>query len=85
MAFCLYVGDVPLLFWWLEANLHDGRALLGTLVFGSLAIVLPTETPVSKDDTMDWVGSALGISAFIMFNFVWKYVPVAALPFACHL
>ncbi|KAL2051748.1 hypothetical protein ABVK25_007904 [Lepraria finkii] len=38
-------------------------ALLGTLVLGSLAIILPSETPVSKDEKMDWVGSALGTSA----------------------
>jgi hypothetical protein len=52
--------------------LEDGRALLGTLVFGSLAIILPNETPISKDEKMDWVGSILGISGFIIFNFTWK-------------
>ena len=50
-------------------------ALLGPLVFGSLALVLPKETPVSKDEKMDWVGSFLGVSGLILFNFVWKYVP----------
>ena len=57
---------------WTTADIHDGRALLGTFVFGSLAIVLPKETPVSKGEKMDWVGSFLGISALILFNFVWK-------------
>ena len=52
-----------------------GRALFGTLVFGSLAIVMPHETPMSKGESMDWTGSVLGISGIIIFNFVWKYVP----------
>ena len=56
------------------------RALLGTLVFGSLAIVMPHETPVSEGESMDWTGSVLGISGIIIFNFVWKYVPSSPLP-----
>lgn len=48
------------------------RALFGTLVFGSLAIVVPKEIPTSKGEKMDWIGSVLGISGIILFNFVWK-------------
>ena len=49
------------------------RALLGTLVFSSLALVMPKESPVSKGEKMDWIGSVLGISGLVLFNFVWKY------------
>ena len=27
---------------------------------------------------MDWTGSVLGISGIIIFNFVWKYVPLTS-------
>lgn len=47
-------------------------ALLGLVVFGSLALVLPADEPVEKYKAMDWIGSFLGTSALIMFNFVWK-------------
>lgn len=69
----------PVLLPYVIADLQVGRALLGTLVFGSLAIILPNETPISKGEKMDWIGSVLGISGFIAFNFVWKYVPIAPL------
>lgn len=36
---------------------------------------MPKETPVNEDEKMDWIGSALGITGLIIFNFVWKYVP----------
>lgn len=56
-------------------SLHDAiRAILGLIVFGSLALLLPSEDPPSKSEQMDWVGSILGISGLISFNFVWKYV-----------
>ena len=48
------------------------RALLGLMVFGSLALLLPSENPPSKSEPMDWIGSMLGISGLITFNFVWK-------------
>lgn len=49
------------------------RALLGTLVFCSLALMMPKEVPVSNGEKMDWTGSVLGISGLVLFNFVWKY------------
>lgn len=49
-------------------------------MFGILAVILPNELPVSKNEKMDWIGSVLGISAFTIFNFVWKYVVAAVLP-----
>lgn len=48
--------------------------MLGLIVFGSLALLLPAEEPISKSEPMDWIGSILGISGLITFNFVWKYV-----------
>ena len=50
------------------------RALLGVIVFGSLWLVLLPEKPVCGTETMDWIGSCLGIGGLILFNFVWKYV-----------
>ena len=47
-------------------------ALLGVVVFGSLALILPNEAPAGGGEMMDWFGSFLGISALITFNFVWK-------------
>ena len=48
------------------------RALLGIVVFSSLWLVLPAEDAVDVSEKMDWFGSALGIGALILFNFVWK-------------
>lgn len=50
-------------------------AILGLIVFGSLALLLPSEDPPSKSEQMDWVGSILGISGLISFNFVWNQAP----------
>ncbi len=44
------------------------------IVFGGLGLLLPPEDPTSKSEPMDWIGSFLGISGLIIFNFVWKYV-----------
>ena len=66
----------------LVADLADHRALLGTLVFGILAITMPHEKPPSSDEKMDWFGPGLGVSALIAFSFVWKYViSIPVLPF----
>ena len=42
-------------------------------------MVIPRETPISKGESMDWTGSVLGISGIIIFNFVWKCVPLSPL------
>ncbi|CAD6588673.1 MAG: hypothetical protein ASARMPREDX12_003407 [Alectoria sarmentosa] len=52
-------------------------AILGLIVFGSLALLLPPEDPTSKSEPMDWIGSVLGISGLITFNFVWNQAPTA--------
>lgn len=54
-------------------------ALVGVLVFGSLIIMIPKETPVNENEKMDWIGSALGIIGLIIVNFVWKYAPFLTL------
>lgn len=53
-------------------NLTGIRALLGCVVFGGLAVVLPAEKPVTESERMDWLGSFLGIGGLILFNFVFK-------------
>lgn len=47
-------------------------ALLGTVIFAALFFFLPREPAVDKDGSMDYIGSALGISALCLFNFAWK-------------
>ena len=47
--------------------------MLGLIVFGSLALLLPPEDRTSHSDRMDWIGSVLGVSGLIIFNVVWKY------------
>ncbi len=51
------------------------------MIFGSLAIIMPSETPVCEDEKIDWVGSVLGIAGLIAFNFVFKYVSYTIPPF----
>ncbi|KAL9066573.1 MAG: hypothetical protein Q9161_007474 [Pseudevernia consocians] len=42
-----------------------------------LGLLLPPEEPTSKSEPMDWIGSVLGISGLITFNFVWNQAPTA--------
>lgn len=48
------------------------RAMLGVVIFGALELVLPAEEPVSKSETMDWVGSFFGITGMILLNIAFK-------------
>lgn len=48
------------------------RAILGTFVFGILALLLPTDSPVDRKGTIDWVGAFLGTGGLIAFNIAWK-------------
>jgi len=43
-------------------------------MFAALWIVLPSETIVDESGNVDWFGAFLGLSALVLFNFVWKYV-----------
>lgn len=47
--------------------------MLGVVLFGALWFVLPSETVVDKEGDVDWFGAFLGLTALILFNFVWKY------------
>jgi hypothetical protein len=49
-------------------------AILASIGFGALWVILPQEDIVDKDGTVDWVGACLGICSLVIFNFVWKYV-----------
>jgi hypothetical protein len=49
------------------------RAMLGAVVFTTMAIVVPGEVqPFDKGGSIDWFGSYLGIGGLVLFNFVWK-------------
>ena len=48
------------------------RAILTTAIFAILWYLLPPETPVDRQGSIDWIGAALGTSGLIIFNFVWK-------------
>lgn len=50
------------------------RALLGAVVFGAVALLVPSTPASDKDGKIDWVGAYLGVGGLILFNFVWKYV-----------
>ena len=47
-------------------------AILGTIIYTALWMVLVPESPVDKKGNIDWFGAFLGLSALILFNFVWK-------------
>ena len=74
MAVYVHVGVRSCVVLRIKADKDAIRAVLGSIVFGSLALLLPPEDPTSGLESMDWIGSALGISGLITFNFVWKYV-----------
>jgi hypothetical protein len=47
--------------------------MLGAIVFTMFTIVVPGEAePFDKGGSVDWVGSYLGVSGLVLFNFVWK-------------
>lgn len=46
---------------------------MGAALYTTLWIVLPSELPVDKGGSVDWIGACLGLSALVLFNFVWKY------------
>lgn len=54
------------------SNIHVCRAILGTFVFGILALLLPTDSPVDRKGTIDWIGAFLGTGGLIAFNIAWK-------------
>jgi hypothetical protein len=47
-------------------------ACLGAITFTPLWALSPREPPVDRHGKIDCIGSALGTSSLILFNFVWK-------------
>lgn len=45
---------------------------MGFVVYGTAIIVATADEPVDPNGEVDWVGASLGVSALILFNFVWK-------------
>ena len=45
---------------------------MGFIVYGTAIAVATADKPVDPDGGVDWVGASLGVSALILFNFVWK-------------
>ncbi|KAJ5238236.1 hypothetical protein N7489_008327 [Penicillium chrysogenum] len=50
-------------------------ACLGVIIFTPLWALSPREPPVDRHGKVDCVGSALGTSSLILFNFVWNQAP----------
>lgn len=48
------------------------RAMLGTIIFFAVLLVVPKLEVFDKEGQIDWVGAYLGVSGLILFNFVWK-------------
>ncbi|KAF9887085.1 hypothetical protein FE257_010579 [Aspergillus nanangensis] len=49
--------------------------LFGAVTFVLLWALSPRELAVDRNGKIDWIGSALGTSALILFNFVWNQAP----------
>ncbi|KAL4879411.1 MFS general substrate transporter [Aspergillus karnatakaensis] len=54
-----------------------GMAILGTVVFGALASLLPNDFPVDKKGKIDWIGAILGTAGLIIFNVAWNQAPAS--------
>ncbi|OJI98173.1 hypothetical protein ASPVEDRAFT_448187 [Aspergillus versicolor CBS 583.65] len=50
-------------------------ACLGAVVFIPLWLLSRTEMTSSRNESIDWIGAALGTSSLILFNFVWNQAP----------
>jgi hypothetical protein len=48
--------------------------MMGVVLYTALWVVLPPESVVDKGGNVDWFGACLGLSALVLFNFVWKYL-----------
>lgn len=46
--------------------------MLAFVVFGVAFLSTPRDQPLAPESKVDVVGSALGVSALFLFNFVWK-------------
>ncbi|CAG7944997.1 unnamed protein product [Penicillium nalgiovense] len=67
----------------LGASLESGQwksflifiACLGVITFTPLWALSPREPSIDRHGKVDWLGSALGTSSLILFNFVWNQAP----------
>ncbi|KAF4838916.1 putative MFS-type transporter [Colletotrichum tropicale] len=50
-------------------------AILGTVMFGSLFLVLPHDEPVDKGGSIDYLGIVFGLGGLLLFNFAWNQSP----------
>ncbi|KAI9693804.1 MAG: hypothetical protein M1822_003075 [Bathelium mastoideum] len=50
-------------------------AILGSVVIVTLWLLFPPERPVDPNGKIDYIGAAMGISALVLFNFVWNQAP----------
>lgn len=48
-------------------------AILGFVVYGVMAVIVPHDDPVQPEGKIDWIGAYLGVGGLILFNFTWKY------------
>lgn len=49
------------------------REMLGAVVFGISAIIVPSDWDIPRaGGSIDWLGAYLSITGSILFNFVWK-------------
>lgn len=47
-------------------------AILGTVGFSIVFLVVPDGPPSDRGGKVDWIGSYLGVGGLVLFNFVWK-------------
>ncbi|KAH7061278.1 major facilitator superfamily domain-containing protein [Macrophomina phaseolina] len=59
-------------------RLFAAPAMLGAVVFGISAVIVPSDKAIPRDEgSVDWLGAYLGIGGLILFNFVWNQAPSA--------
>ncbi|KAL2816734.1 MFS general substrate transporter [Aspergillus granulosus] len=52
-------------------------AIVGTIIFAALALLLPRDYPVDKNGKIDWIGAFLGTAGLIVFNVAWNQAPAS--------
>ncbi|KAL2826018.1 MFS general substrate transporter [Aspergillus pseudoustus] len=52
-------------------------AILGAVVFGLFAVIVPGESvPFDKGGQIDYIGAYFGVAGLVLFNFVWNQAPI---------
>ncbi|RSL89511.1 hypothetical protein CDV31_015852, partial [Fusarium ambrosium] len=62
---------------WIFFGMQVLQAILGTFIFGILAFLLPSDSPVDRKGAVDWVGAFLGTGGLIVFNVAWNQAPAS--------